>query len=131
MQEQASKSLQQMTEIAAPTNTPSLDQVREKIERRYANALGAAELAQNSVQGRMLEVQQATVDLAGSARLEQIRASLGGGGGQQLGAGGTQQQLGGETQRQLDASAPREVTSGSQAGQDHTASQAQQQPNQG
>jgi phage shock protein A len=65
-----------MSELAAPGNTPSLDEVREKIERRYANALGSAELAQNSVQGRMLEVQQASVQMAGHSRLEQIRASM-------------------------------------------------------
>jgi phage shock protein A len=76
MQEQAAKSLRQMSELAAPGNTPSLEEVREKIERRYANAIGAAELAQNSVQGRMLEVQQSTVDMAGASRLEQIRASI-------------------------------------------------------
>ena len=58
---------------------PSLDEVREKIERRYANALGQAELAQNSVEGRMLEVQKSTLDMAGNARLEQIRASMSGG----------------------------------------------------
>ena len=63
---------------AAPGNTPSLDEVREKIERRYANALGRAELAQNSVEGRMLEVQKSTLDMAGNARLEQIRASMSG-----------------------------------------------------
>ena len=56
MQEQVSASLRQMSELAAPGNTPSLDEVRDKIEQRYANALGSAELAQNSVQGRMLEV---------------------------------------------------------------------------
>ncbi|AEA26769.1 MULTISPECIES: PspA/IM30 family protein [Pseudonocardia] len=76
MQEQAAASLRQMTELSAPGNTPSLEEVREKIERRYANAIGSAELAQNSVQGRMLEVQQSTVDMAGASRLEQIRASL-------------------------------------------------------
>ena len=76
MQEQVSASLRSMSELAAPGNTPSLDEVRDKIERRYANALGSAELAQNSVQGRMLEVQQATVQMAGHSRLEQIRASM-------------------------------------------------------
>src|SRR6201984_2235863 len=76
MQEQVSKSLRSMSEIAAPGNTPSLDEVRDKIERRYANAMGAAELAQNSVQGRMMEVQQASVQMAGHSRLEQIRASM-------------------------------------------------------
>jgi phage shock protein A len=76
MQEQVSASLRSMSEIAAPGTTPSLDDVRDKIERRYANALGAAELAQNSVQGRMLEVEQASVQMAGHSRLEQIRASM-------------------------------------------------------
>jgi phage shock protein A len=76
MQEQVSASLRSMSELAAPGSTPSLEEVRDKIERRYANALGAAELAQNSVQGRMLEVQQSTLDMAGRSRLEQIRASI-------------------------------------------------------
>jgi phage shock protein A len=79
MQETVSASLQQMSELSAPGNTPTLGEVRDKIERRYANALGAAELAQNSVEGRMLEVQKSTLDMAGSARLEQIRASMSGG----------------------------------------------------
>lgn len=79
MQEQVSKSLNQMSELAAPTNTPSLEEIRDKIEKRYATALGSADLAKNSVQGRMLEVQQSTVNMAGSNRLEQIRASLHGG----------------------------------------------------
>ena len=65
-----------MSEIAAPGNVPSLDEVRDKIERRYANAIGSAELAQGSVQGRMLEVEQAGVQMAGHSRLEQIRASM-------------------------------------------------------
>ena len=76
MQEQVSASLNQISELAAPRNTPSLDEVRDKIERRYANALGQADLANNSVEGRMLEVRRATVDMAGSARLEELRASL-------------------------------------------------------
>ena len=76
MQEQVSASLNQMSELSVPGNTPNLDQVREKIERRYANALGSAELAQNSVQGRMAEVEQAGIQMAGHSRLEQIRASM-------------------------------------------------------
>jgi phage shock protein A len=79
MQEQVSKSLNQMSELAAPSNVPSLEEVRDKIEKRYATALGSAELAKGNVQGRMLEVQQATVNMAGADRLEQIRASLRGG----------------------------------------------------
>ncbi|HEV7649507.1 MAG TPA: PspA/IM30 family protein, partial [Actinophytocola sp.] len=79
MQEQVSKSLNQMSELAAPGNTPSLEEVRDKIEKRYTTALGSAELASNSVQGRMMEVQASTTEMAGQSRLEQIRASMGGG----------------------------------------------------
>src|SRR6201999_4101120 len=86
MQEQVSASLRSMSEIAAPGNTPSLDEVRDKIERRYANAIGSADLAQGWVRGRMLEVEQASVQMAGHSRLEQIKASMR---GDALPAGGT------------------------------------------
>ncbi|WP_027012121.1 PspA/IM30 family protein [Corynebacterium freiburgense] len=76
MQEKVSESLKSMNSITASGSSPNLDQVREKIERRYANALGQAELAQNSVQGRMAEIEQAGVQLAGHSRLEQIRAQM-------------------------------------------------------
>src|SRR5919199_3809230 len=78
MQETIARSLESMSVLAAPGNTPSLDDVRERIERRYANAMGRAELAGNSVEGRMLEVQKSTLDMAGHNRLEQIRASMAG-----------------------------------------------------
>jgi phage shock protein A len=80
MQEQVSASLSSMSELAPPGDVPSLEQVRDKIEKRYATAIGSSELAKNSVEGRMLEVQQATTNMAGTQRLEQIRASLHGGG---------------------------------------------------
>ncbi|KDN19003.1 PspA/IM30 family protein [Amycolatopsis rifamycinica] len=76
MQEQVSASLNQMSQLAAPGNTPSLEEVRDKIEKRYTTALGQAELAQNSVQGRMMEVQASTTQMAGQSRLQQIRASM-------------------------------------------------------
>src|SRR5215216_1248475 len=79
MQETIAHSLESMSSLSAPGNTPSLDEVREKIEQRYATAMGRAELASNSVEGRMLEVQKSSLDMAGSSRLEQIRASLHGG----------------------------------------------------
>ncbi|MCX5045897.1 phage shock protein PspA [Aldersonia sp. NBC_00410] len=86
MQEQVSASLRSMdSTLSAPGSTPTLDAVRDKIERRYADALGSAELAQNSVQGRMMEVQQASIQMAGHSRLEQIRASMQ---GEALPAGG-------------------------------------------
>ncbi|MEV4710084.1 PspA/IM30 family protein [Micromonospora sp. NPDC049374] len=84
MQESVAASLESMSALTAPGSTPTLDEVRERIERRYANAMGRAELAGNSTEGRMLEIQKATLDTAGSARLDQIRASMA---GDQLGAG--------------------------------------------
>ncbi len=78
MQEQVSASLSSMSELSAPGSTPSLNEVRDKIESRYAKALGSAELAQGSVEGRMLEVQKSTLEMAGSSRLDQIRASMAG-----------------------------------------------------
>ncbi|PMC64149.1 hypothetical protein CJ203_07035 [Corynebacterium tuscaniense] len=76
MQEKVAESLQSMDAITGG-NQPNLDQVREKIERRYSKALGQAELAQGSVQGRMAEVEQAGIQMAGHSRLEQIRAEMG------------------------------------------------------
>ncbi|PWU50937.1 hypothetical protein DLE60_32555, partial [Micromonospora globispora] len=78
MQESVARSLESMSSLTAPGTTPALDEVRDRIERRYANAMGRAELAGNSVEGRMLEIQKATLDSAGSARLEQIRSSMAG-----------------------------------------------------
>jgi phage shock protein A len=76
MQETVSKSLQQMSDMAAPSNVPSLNEVRDKIEKRYAIALGQAELAKDSVANRTLDIQRATINVQGAARLEEIRASL-------------------------------------------------------
>ncbi|MEU6022038.1 PspA/IM30 family protein [Micromonospora sp. NPDC048871] len=87
MQESVAASLESMSALTAPGSTPSLDEVRDRIERRYANAMGRAELASNSAEGRMLEIQKATLDVAGTARLDQIRASMA---GEQLGAGAAQ-----------------------------------------
>jgi phage shock protein A len=78
MQETIAHSLESVSSLAAPGNTPSLDEVRERIERRYANAMGRAELASNSVEGRMIDLQKATLDSAGASRLEQIRQSMAG-----------------------------------------------------
>lgn len=98
MQEKVSESLNSMNELSANGNTPSLDAVRDKIERRYSKALGQAELAENSVSNRMQEIEQAGVQLAGHSRLEQIRAEMNnpkaveGNSQQAIGSAGTQAQ---------------------------------------
>lgn len=89
MQEKVADTLSSMNSLTANGNTPNLDQVRSKIEARYAKALGQAELAEGSVQSRMAEVEQAGVQLAGHSRLEQIRAEMNG----QLPAGSAQGEI--------------------------------------
>lgn len=76
MQETVSASLQQMSDLAAPSNVPTLAEVRDKIEKRYAVALGQAELARDTGGARIAEVQRATLDMKGAARLAEIRAAM-------------------------------------------------------
>lgn len=58
-------------------DVPTLDQVREKIEARYAKAKGMAELTGSSVESRMLEIEQATINSEAQGRLSEIRSQLG------------------------------------------------------
>lgn len=78
MQERMNIALATMeSNIAAiPGDTPTLEEVRTKIEARYARALGAAELQSSRVDVRMIEVQQSMLQAEGDRRLEEIRASL-------------------------------------------------------
>src|SRR5256714_4722722 len=71
MQETVARSLESMSSLAAPGNVPSLDEVREKIERRDATAIGRGEVAANSGDGRLLEVPKSTLDIACSFRFDQ------------------------------------------------------------
>jgi phage shock protein A len=56
---------------------PSFDYVRDKIEKRAGTAVGAGELAADTVEGRTLEQQEADRARAAAARLDEIRKSLG------------------------------------------------------
>ncbi len=76
MQEQVNVAMASLSETVG-TDVPSLDEVRDKIEARYARARGMAELSAESVESRMLEVEQATMHSEAQARLSQIRAQLG------------------------------------------------------
>ena len=76
MQEQMANAISSVGQLAAPGDTPSLETVRDRIEQRYATAMGRQELAAGSMEGRMLEVQKASIDGAAAARLDQLRASL-------------------------------------------------------
>jgi phage shock protein A len=76
MQEQMNKALTTMSELTPQGDTPTLAEVRDKIESRYATAMGQNELASSGVEARMLEVRKATIDSAADSRLDAIRAQL-------------------------------------------------------
>ena len=85
MQEQLNRAMSSLS-ATVDQSTPSLDQVREKIEARYAKAIGTSELSGQTVEARMLEVQQAAMGSEARSRLDSMRAELGIGGGAQLSA---------------------------------------------
>jgi phage shock protein A len=62
---------------AVGQDVPTFNEVRDKIEQRYAKALGASEVQGETVETRMLEVEQAAMDSEAQARLSQIRSQLG------------------------------------------------------
>lgn len=76
MQERMTTAMASMTATVGE-DVPTLEEVRRKIEQRYAQALGAAELQADSVDQKMLEVEQASVDFEATARLDEIRTQLG------------------------------------------------------
>lgn len=76
MQEQMNTAMATLSE-AVGQDVPTLDEVRTKIEARYAKALGTAELQGQTVESRMLDVEQAAVDAEAQIRLSQIRTQLG------------------------------------------------------
>jgi phage shock protein A len=85
MQEQVNDAMSALGETVGQ-DVPTFDEVRDKIEARYARAKGVSELQSESVESRMLEVEQAARNSEAKARLSQIRSQLGLG----AGAGGTE-----------------------------------------
>jgi phage shock protein A len=76
MQEQLNTAMASLTETVGQ-DVPTFDEIRDKIESRYAKAKGMSELAETSVESRMLEIEQATQNVEASNRLAEIRAQLG------------------------------------------------------
>jgi phage shock protein A len=76
MQEQMNKAMASLSETVGE-DVPTLDEVRQKIEARYAKAQGMSELTGSTVESRMLEIEQATANAQAQGRLAEIRAQLG------------------------------------------------------
>ena len=76
MQEQMNKAMASLSENVGQ-DVPTFNEVRDKIEYRYAKAKGMAELQGTSVEGHMMEIEAAARNTEARARLDQIRAELG------------------------------------------------------
>ncbi|QFS91864.1 hypothetical protein FIV07_13955 [Mycobacterium sp. THAF192] len=59
-----------------PDGVPTFESVREKIETRYGTAIGAAELASETPEGRSVEEQYEARQKAAAERLARIRESM-------------------------------------------------------
>lgn len=82
MQEQMNKAMSDLSSTVDQT-VPTLDEVRNKIDERYAKALGATDVAEisNPDKHAELEIEQAQEDAAAQARLDEMRSQLGLGSG--------------------------------------------------
>lgn len=76
MQEKVAGTMRQLNELEANSNVPNLEQVRAKIEQRYARALGSTELTNVSVHDRMAEIESRSSEFVTSHKLEEIRAEM-------------------------------------------------------
>lgn len=76
MQQKTTQAMDTINQFGGDDSVPTLDGVRDKIERRYADALGAQELTQSTVQERMVEISSAGSDVAATSKLDEIRASM-------------------------------------------------------
>lgn len=75
MQEQMNAAMSSLSATVGQ-DVPSLEEVREKIEARYAKAAGMTELEGSTVDAKMLEVEREVENSAAKARLSQIRSQL-------------------------------------------------------
>ncbi|MEO6125715.1 MAG: PspA/IM30 family protein [Ilumatobacteraceae bacterium] len=76
MQEQMSKAMDQLNETVG-ADVPTLKEVSDKIEARYARAKASTELGETSVTSRIHEVEMATANVEAQGRLSQLREELG------------------------------------------------------
>ncbi len=76
MQETVNSAMATLSESVGD-EVPSFDQVREKIEARYAKARAVSELTESNVDARMREIEAAARNVEANAKLSEIKAQLG------------------------------------------------------
>jgi phage shock protein A len=81
MQEQVNDAMATLSEEVGQ-DVPTFNEVREKIEARYAKAKGTAELVEGGMESRMLEIEEAARNTEARARLAEIKTQLGIGAGE-------------------------------------------------
>lgn len=76
MQESVNQAMTTLSE-AVGEDVPTFNEVRDKIEARYAKAKASAELTEGNVETQMLEIEKAARNVEAQSRLESIKAELG------------------------------------------------------
>lgn len=76
MKEQMNEAMTSLGETVGG-DTPTLDEVREKIEGRLAKAQASSDLNESSTEGRMAEIEAAARNTQAKARLEELKSQLG------------------------------------------------------
>lgn len=76
MQEQMNKAMSSLSETVGQ-EVPTFNEVRDKIEGRYARAKGMSELTEQSTESRMIEIESAAANFEAQERLSKIREQLG------------------------------------------------------
>jgi phage shock protein A len=76
MQEEMNAAMEQLNETVGD-DVPTLREVEDKIQARYAKAKAASELQETSVESSVLEIEQATANVEAQSRLSQLRTELG------------------------------------------------------
>nr|MBA2281011.1 PspA/IM30 family protein [Acidimicrobiia bacterium] len=71
MQESMNKAMASLSETVGE-DVPTLNEVRDKIEARYAKAKGMSELTESSVESRMMEIEAAARNSEAQGRLAEI-----------------------------------------------------------
>lgn len=76
MQETVNSAMATLSE-AVGEDVPTFDEVREKIEARYAKARAVSELTEGSIDTQMREIEAAARNVEATVRLEEIKNQLG------------------------------------------------------
>jgi phage shock protein A len=76
MQDRMNSAMASLSETVGE-DVPTFEQIRDKIEMRYATAQGRAELSEGSVESKMLEIEKAARNSEAKSRLDEIRGQLG------------------------------------------------------